>query len=202
MKSHPRPQRDQRPRNNQRGFTLIELIVTLAIAAVMLTLAAPSFLAFKRNSELISQANGLVAALNTARTEAMKRGLGAMVVPRDGQTWASGWRVFVDTNSDSNYTDGTDLVTLEQPALPSYFTVSATGTAGGGSPYVLYNSSGYPVTKSGGFGALTISIARTDLSGQDLLEQTRRVKLSSTGRLRTCKPTSATDTQCSGTQND
>jgi len=201
MTPHPVRARCQRTERVQ-GFTLIELMVTLAVAAVMLTLAAPSFVAFMRNSELVSQANALVAALNTARTEAMKRGLGAMVVPRDGQSWTSGWRVFVDTNSDSSYTDGTDTVIMEQPALPSYFKVSANGTAGGGSPYVLYNSSGYPVTKNAGFGAVTISIARTDLSGQSLLDQTRRVKLASTGRVRTCKPASATDTQCSNTQND
>ncbi len=185
-----------------RGFTLIELMVTLAVAAVMMTLAAPSFVAFMRNSELVSQANAMVAALNTARTEAMKRGLGTMVVPKDGQAWTSGWRVFVDINGDNAYTDGTDVVVTEQPALPVYFMVSATGTAGLGNPYVLYNSSGYPALVNGGFGAVTISIARTDLSGQDLLDQTRRVKLASTGRVRTCKPASTTDSQCSGTQND
>lgn len=184
------------------GFTLIELMVTLAVAAVMLTLAAPSLVAFMRNSELTAQANGLVAALNTARTEAMKRGLNAVIVPRDRQSWTSGWRVFVDTNGDNTYTGGTDDLVTEQPALPSYFTVSGTGTAGLSNPYVLYNSSGYPVTVAGGFGAVTISIARNDLSGQDLLDQTRRVKLASTGRVRTCKPATATDALCDGTQND
>jgi len=201
MKVHRHPLHGERHRRDL-GFTLIELMVTLTVAAVMLTLAAPNFVAFMRNSELTAQANGLVAALNTARTEAMKRGLNAMVVPRDGVAWTSGWRVFVDTNGDNSYTAGTDVVITEQLALPSYFMVSANGTAGLGNPYILYNSSGYPVTSTGGFGAVTISIARTDLSGQDLLDQTRRVKLASTGRLRTCRPATTTDALCSGTQND
>ena len=52
------------------GFTLIELMVTLAIAAVLMMVAAPSFVGFQRNSEMTSVTNSLLAAANAARAEA------------------------------------------------------------------------------------------------------------------------------------
>ena len=76
-----------------RGFTLIELMVTLAIAAVLLLVAIPSMTAFKRNAELTSATNTLLASINAARGEAMKRGTNAMVVPANGSDWNTGWIV-------------------------------------------------------------------------------------------------------------
>lgn len=182
----------------QCGFTLIELMVTLAIAAVLMMVGVPSFVAFQRNSELTSQTNSLVAALNAARTEAMKRNTNAYVVPGGSENkWSDGWIVFADTDRSGVTYDATkDFMVLTQLAMPNYFKSSGTGTANGISPYVMYNSSGYPTTTAGAFGALTITLERKDLTGSDLLEQTRRIKIAKTGRVRTCKPQSSTDTKC------
>lgn len=57
-----------------RGFTLIELMVTLAVVVVLLRVCVPGFVSMQRNSELTSAANGLLASINAARTEAMKIG--------------------------------------------------------------------------------------------------------------------------------
>ncbi|WP_311221645.1 MULTISPECIES: GspH/FimT family pseudopilin [unclassified Acidovorax] len=183
------------------GFTLIELMVTIAIAAVLMTLAAPSFVSFLRNSELTSTTNSLVAAIGAARTEAMKRNFSAFVQPKSGG-WISGWVVYADLNDNDVYDAAVDYLVLDQPALPSYFSVSGSGTANGSSPYVRYNSSGYPVNTSDAFGALTFSLTRNDLSGSAVLEQTRRVKIAKTGRVRTCKPLSSSDTECSESGNE
>lgn len=183
------------------GFTLIELVVTIAIAAILLTLAAPSFVAFQRNSELTSQTNALVAALGTARTEAMKRNFNARVEAKSGG-WANGWVVYVDLSDNDAYNAGTDLLVLDQPPLASYFSMTGTGTAAGSTPYVRFNSSGYPVTNGDAFAAMTFSLARSDLTGAALLDQTRRIMVAKTGRVRTCKPASATDTTCSATATD
>lgn len=187
------------------GFTLIELMVTLAIAAVLLVVGVPSFVEFQRNSELTSQTNSLVAALNAARTEAMKRNTNAYVIPSGtANKWRDGWIVFVDTNrSGVSYQAGTDFMVLTQSATPAYFDSSGTGTANeASSPYVMYNSSGYSTTSAGAFGALTITLNRNDLTGAALLQQTRRIKIASTGRVRTCKPDSSTDTKCSSGTED
>ena len=177
-----------------RGFTLIELMVTIAVAAVLMAWAAPNFVEFRRNSALTSTTNTLTAALNSARSEAMKHSAFAMVVPQDNANWATGWRVFVDKNLNQTFDAGTDQLVLEQMALPDFLLISGNGTAAGGSPYVLYNGSGYSRTKNGAFGALTFSIERNDVTGDRRTQQTRRLIVSRTGRVRSCRP--ASDTTC------
>ena len=57
-----------------RGFTLLELMVTVAVAAILTTVAVPGFRDLVQNNRVTSQTNELVAALTMARTEAIKRG--------------------------------------------------------------------------------------------------------------------------------
>lgn len=180
-----------------RGFTLIELVVTMAIAAVLMMVAVPSFVNFQRNSQLTSLTNSLVASIYAARGEAMKTGFNAFVVPTaNGSDWTTGWIVFVDNNGDGSFSAADDTLVQTQPALESYFTASGTGSSGETPAYIMFSSSGYSKTKSGGFGALTLSIARSDASTSAVYEETRRITIGSTGRLRTCKPSSATDNDC------
>ena len=173
-----------------RGFTLIELMVTLAMLAILLTLAVPSFVGFKRNSELTSVANSFVATLGAARGEAMKRSLNAIVLPLDGTNWANGWIAFVDTNFNGSYDVATDTVIMKRAeALPSYFSMTKNG-----SEAIKYNGSGYSP------GVLTtVQIARNDLSGTELLAQTRRIKMILTGRIRICTPKAIDDKTCEST---
>lgn len=180
-----------------RGFTLIELVVTMAIAAVLMMVAVPNFVNFQRNSQLTSLTNSLVASIYAARGEAMKTGLNAFVVPTaNGSDWTTGWIVFVDNNGDGAFSAADDTLVQTQPALESYFTASGTGSSGETPAYIMFSSSGYSKTKSGAFGALTLSIARSDAPASAVYEQTRRITIGSTGRLRTCKPSSATDDNC------
>lgn len=180
-----------------RGFSLIELMVTLALVAILMAVATPSFLAFQRNSELSSYANNMVASINAARGEAMKRGRRAMIRPTDGANWSSGWVVFIDIDHNNAYSSTTDVTIATATAPPSHLSVSGNQTASGSTPYILFNESGYPRTTTGGFGALTINIDRhldATVSTSQQSEQTRRIKITSVGRVRSCKP--STDTTC------
>jgi len=181
------------------GFTLIELMVTVAIAAVLLVVAVPSFVSFQRNSELTSATNSFVAAVNAARGEAMKRGMNAMLVPATGTDWSSGWTVFVDQDRSGGLNTG-DTTVVQQPALSSYFSATGHGTASETPAYIMFDASGYAKTKTAGFGALTITIARNDLSDTANTEQTRRVVIAKSGRARACKP--ATDSTCTVTAEE
>ncbi|TAL87569.1 MAG: prepilin-type N-terminal cleavage/methylation domain-containing protein [Rhodanobacter sp.] len=58
---------------DQRGFTLVELMITLAVAVVLIMIAVPSFRAITLSSKLTTTANDMVASLNVARMEAIKR---------------------------------------------------------------------------------------------------------------------------------
>jgi type IV fimbrial biogenesis protein FimT len=57
----------------QRGFTLVELMVTLVVAAVLITIAVPSFRNMILSNQLTTSANGIVAALNLAKMDAVQR---------------------------------------------------------------------------------------------------------------------------------
>jgi type IV fimbrial biogenesis protein FimT len=187
-----------RPRpTNARGFTLIELMVTLALVAILMAVAVPSLTTFQRNAQLTSFSNTMLASINAARGEAMKRGRSAVVVPINGTDWSSGWIVFVDVNRNQVYDATSDPMVLTQPAPPSYLVITANGTAAASPPYIMFDASGYSKTKVGGFGALTFEVKRNDVTGTVQLTQTRRIKIASTGRVRVCTPISSTDAQCS-----
>mgnify|MGYP001557011805 CR=1 FL=1 len=179
-----------------KGFTLIELMVTVTLVAVALALGVPSFTTFQRNAELTAAANSLVAAVSAARGEAMKRGMRAMMVPADGANWSSGWVVFVDKNQSQAYEAGSDITISTGDPSPTYLSVTGNGPVGGTTPYIMYDASGYSKLKGGGFGALTLTVARNDVTGNALPSQTRRIKIAATGRLRVCTPKTTADPEC------
>lgn len=182
------------------GFTLIELMVTLTIAATLAAVAVPTVQSFLRSNELSAASSELLTAINTARVEAMKTGQSTMVVPVDnGASWSEGWVVFVDKNRNQTYSSGTDTVLAQHGAMASYFSVAGNGTATGTVPYILFNASGYAKTKANAFGGLTLNIQRNDVSGAEQLQQTRRIIIANTGRARICKPLTDTDDNCLAT---
>lgn len=183
----------------RNGFTLIELMVTVALVAILLAVAVPSFTTYQRNAELTSFTNTLLSGINAARGEAMKRGRYAMVVPTDGANWGNGWIVFVDVDGSGAYEAANDIAILTREPAPSYLTISNAGATTAANLYLMYDASGYSRLKTGAFGAWTFEIKRNDVTGADLLAQTRRIKIASTGRARVCTPKTSTDANCLAT---
>jgi len=181
-----------------RGFTLIELMVTIALAAILMAIAAPSFTTFQRNAELTSRINALLSSINAARSEAMKHGRDAVILPADSANWTSGMIAFVDMNSNRTFEPATDILVFKNSdAMPSYLSVTATNSANATAPYIRFDAQGYPKPAGSDLKNFSISIARNDVSGDEVFNQTRRLKVAITGRPRTCKPASASDTTCS-----
>lgn len=108
----------------QTGFTLIELMVTIAVLGILLSIAIPSFQNMLLGNRIAAQTNQLITALNYARSEAVKRGSPATVcsttdggVTCAGSTnWATGWLVFADADKDGTI-DGGEAVLRVWPAL-------------------------------------------------------------------------------------
>ena len=100
-----------------RGFTLIELVVTLAVASVLLVVAVPNIRTFVQNSRARTQINDLVTDLTYARSQAVKRGLSVGLCPsNDGATclaqtsWQGGYLTFIDANLDGVLDTGDTVV--------------------------------------------------------------------------------------------
>lgn len=92
----------------EKGFTLLELMVTLAIVAILATMAIPSFTESIIRNRLTTYNNELVAALNLARSEAVKRNQ-QVIVRKTGANWEEGWRVFVDIDRSSPASDANNF---------------------------------------------------------------------------------------------
>jgi type IV fimbrial biogenesis protein FimT len=76
----------------RRGFTLLELMITIAVLAILVTVGVPGFQELIQNNRVTTQTNELVTALNLARTEAVKRGRHVQVAVSKGDP---GWTATV-----------------------------------------------------------------------------------------------------------
>jgi type IV fimbrial biogenesis protein FimT len=89
------------------GFSLIELMVTIAVLAIVLAMAVPAFAALINGNRLVAQANELVASLQLARSEAVRRNAKVVLCrSSDGSSCAgagvawSGWIVRVSSSGE------------------------------------------------------------------------------------------------------
>jgi len=106
--------------SKNQGFTLIELVMTMAIAGILIGIAIPSFNSTITSSRITSYANDLVSALNLARSEAVRRGIQVTVSTNGTLThWESGWTVFVDFSSDEIYDPPDNLCTTNANGAPT-----------------------------------------------------------------------------------
>ncbi len=168
----------------QLGFTLIELMMAIVIATVLMMVAVPSYVTFQQNAKLSDTVSNFISAANTTRANAMKQGLNTYMLPNNAGTgWSSGWIVFADSNWNQVYDAGTDEVVLRHDSLSSdiILNIPNGSSFADASPYLLFNGSGYPRLKSGGFGGGTINISNASRSSSIIIDPAGRVRSCKTG---------------------
>lgn len=105
-----------------KGFTLVELMVTISVLAVLVSVALPDLRNFMVGSRLSSDVNGLIGLLNYARSEAIVRNQSVVICPRatgaantceDTQYWGKfETQVFVDADATGTYTAGDEVLKI------------------------------------------------------------------------------------------
>ncbi|WP_280192402.1 GspH/FimT family pseudopilin [Delftia sp. PS-11] len=109
------------------GFTTIELMVTIAILAILAAMAAPSFTPIIERWRVRQTLEGLQSTLYYARSEAIRRGGGVILekLPQDsngcqlaqGQSdWGCGWVLYADTNGNARLDDGEEIRRMDTAA--------------------------------------------------------------------------------------
>ena len=113
---------------HQQGHTLLGLMLTLAIASVLMLLAAPSFSGLVDRTRLEVNSERLFSALWLARTEAIAR-RETVVIEAIDQQWDNGWRIFADHNGDGLWQQS-EPVFRQTLALPVGYTLTANSGIG------------------------------------------------------------------------
>ncbi|MET0321992.1 MAG: GspH/FimT family protein [Duganella sp.] len=175
----------------QDGVTLVELLVVLALAAILLGVAAPSYQELMRRQQLRAAVNDLVAAIDLTRSQALARGRPVMLAPREpgGIDWRLGWIVFVDANGNRR-PDAGEAVLFQRGPLPDGVRVAAAFSSNAPPAYLAYNGAGRSCSAGNSLAARwgTLSLALGD--------HARNIKINMLGRLRVCDP--AVEPDCTG----
>lgn len=163
-------------RQRQQGFTIVELMITLVILAILVTLAAPSFSDYIANQRVKTDAQALFASLLYARSEAVKRNSNVYIVSNSG-TWHDGWAVTTDaTTTYADCAGGDSTCVQVQDALDGTVITFASAS-------ITFNRTGRASTSA--------SISLCDSEGRSTVTK-RIISLDLTGR-----PNISTSGNCS-----
>lgn len=157
------------------GFTLIELMVTLAIATIIMTAAVPGMNTMIRNNSLATHTNLLVTDINLARSESIKRGV-RVVLCRSANpdattptcsgsayTWTTGWLVFADANGNASFDSGDTLLRIGK-AFSSAITIKTNSTSNNN---LQYNPNG-TTNEGGGTAIFALCDERNEAYGRQI----------------------------------
>lgn len=183
------------PGRRASGFSLPELCIVLAVAAIALAFAVPDLRDLVRMQQLKAATGDLFAAIDLARAQALARGRQVKVVPRDplGADWRMGWQVLGDRDGDregAGGRPGADEVIAEHGPLAPGIAVDFAFTNVARPYYIAYNGAGRSCADGNSAAARwgTVSL----FHGGHI----RRIKINMLGRARVCDP--ARDAGCDG----
>jgi len=184
-------------KNTQSGFTLVELLFTVAIGVIFLTMAVPSYTDFSKNNRITTITNNLVTDINVTRAEAISRGKRVILCrsanptaasPNCGGTnnnWTTGWIMFVNEDGNLVYNDGVDLFLRVGQLDAHEVTIMSNLTF---NSYLQFNPDG-TLNSGGSSGSFVICDDRGETKGN-------KIKIIPTGRPRLLDGADITSGEC------
>ena len=149
---------------HQSGFTLYELMITLLVIGVILSIGVPNFTEFTQNSRLTSTSNDLLSSFQVARSEAARSKTNVTICASadpmdpaaicDGASFEDGWIVFLDLNGDIQRAGAGENILRAHPPVADNVTV----TANGGALYFSYAGTGLGRGNVGAAPALQVAM--------------------------------------------
>jgi type IV fimbrial biogenesis protein FimT len=171
-----------------KAFTIIELMITLSIAAILASLAAPSFKEIIQNNRMTTQYNELLSSLSLTRSETIKRETRVTICQSstgnscgaDSSSWHSGWVVFVDDDDDNAIDDDEEIIRIHG-VLSGDNTLTF-----GARKWVAYKSDGLAVGGSNGTFTLCDNRGDSDRKGLVISNSGRARQAISSDTLASC----------------
>jgi prepilin-type N-terminal cleavage/methylation domain-containing protein len=188
-------------RKSQIGFTLIELMVTLAVLAVLAVIAVPDLSNFLVRSQRQQVSSEFTTAISLARSEAVKRGtpVSLTAVDAGAEALQGGWRIFVDPNRTGALDTSTGSVTSLIAQREAFDGEQVRIGRRGGSPLlnsdnallIHFDSIGRAVSLNGASGAtgFTVSVWRSGVE-----KSKRAICMGWAGRVRSVDDKADNDT--------
>jgi type IV fimbrial biogenesis protein FimT len=129
-------------RRRSAGFTMIELAVTIAIAAILTTVAVPSFTGLIASQRAKTAGSELFASLLETRSEAIKRNANVTLSPLNGD-WKQGWQILDPANA-ANVLEFHGALSVNAVTGPAGVTYRPSGraAAGGATLFLVTTTSG------------------------------------------------------------
>jgi len=157
------------------GFTLLELLITVAIISIVMAIAVPSMTTFTQNDRLTTNINTLIGHLAYARSEAVKRSQQVSICSSNNATtctggnWQDGWIVYIDADGDNSFTAGEEVLRAQQALEGANTLTTAIGTQ------LTYDYRGF--VNAASVGSFQLCDGRSGPHG-------KTIRISTTGRVR------------------